>query len=251
VADSTGRFALTTLPPGTLRVRAYVDANSNRMLDARELWDSAVVSIADTASRDFYMFAHDSIGPSLTDVTPVDSVTLRVRFDRPLSPAAPLEPSQFSLMTKDSTRTDSVPIAVVRVSSAARFDSLTQARKRYVQDSTMRADTSAAGRRAVQRKDSLDRAMRQDSIAEAQVASVKAAREQVRAIVLPKPSRAAPLSELILELGQPLPYDVFATLSVREAVGLTGRVHRPPRVKQVVLRKAVPKDSTAVKPRKP
>src|ERR1035441_8183891 len=224
---------MTTLPPGTLRLRAYIDANANRVLDPRELWDSATVSLADTASREFYMFAHDTIGPSLIDVTPIDSVTLRVRFDRPLLPGSPLEASQFSLKMKDSTKADSVPIAVSRVSSAARFDTLTQQRKAFVLDSTMRADTSVAGRRAVQRKDSLVRATRQDSISRAQVASVKAARDTVKVVVLPKPSRPAPLSEFIVELGQPLPYDVFATLSVRDAVGLTGHTHRPPRVKQV------------------
>ena len=251
LADSAGRFVMTTLPPGTLRLRAYVDANANRVLDPRELWDSASVSLADTASREFYMFAHDTIGPSLLDVTPIDSVTLRVRFDRPLLPGAPLEASQFSLKMKDSTKADSVPISVTRVSSAARFDTLTQQRKAFVLDSTMRADTSVLGRKTVQRQDSLKRATRQDSIARAQVASVNAARDTVKPVVRPKPARPAPLSEFIVELGQPLLYDVFATLSVRDAVGLTGHTHHPPRVKQVVIRKPPPKDSTALKARKP
>ena len=253
VADSTGRFLLTTLPPGTLRVRAYLDQNNNRVLDPREQWDSASVSLADTttAVREFYMFVHDTIGPSLLDVTPIDSVTLRVRFDRPLLPGSALEASQFSLKMKDSTKADSVPIAVRRVTSAARFDTLTLERKVFVADSTMRADTSAAGRNAVQRRDSISRSMRQDSIAQAQIASVKAARDTTKRVVLPKPSRPAPLSEFILELGQPLPYDVFATLSVRDAIGLTGHTRRPPRVKQVVIRKPAPKDSAAAKARKP
>ena len=237
VADTAGRFVMTTLPPGTLRLRAYVDANANRVLDPREQWDSATVTLADTASREFYMFAHDTIGPSLLDVTPIDSVTLRVRFDRPLLPGAPLEASQFSLKMKDSTKTDSVLIAVLRVSSAARFDTLTQQRKAFVLDSTMRADTSVLGRKTVQRQDSLKRATRQDSIAQAQRESVRAARDTVKPVVRPKPARPAPLSEFIVELGQPLLYDVFATLSVRDAVGLTGHTHRPPRVKQVVIRK--------------
>jgi hypothetical protein len=80
---------------------------------------------------------------------------------------------------------------------------------------------------------------------------VKALRDTTPKIVRPKPARAAPLSEFIVELGQPLKYDVFATLSVRDAVGLTGHTHRPARVKQVVLRKPVVKDSTAAKAAKP
>ncbi|HEX7546433.1 MAG TPA: Ig-like domain-containing protein [Gemmatimonadaceae bacterium] len=251
VADTAGRFVMTTLPAGTLHVRVYDDANSNRVLDPREQWDSATVTLADTASREFYMFAHDTLGPSLLDVTPVDSVTLRVKFDRPLRPGAPLEASQFSLKMKDSTKIDSVLIEVLRVSSAARFDTVTQQRKTFVADSTMRADTSVAGRREVQRKDSLARAARQDSIAQAQIASVKALRDTTPKILRPKPSRAAPVSEFILELARPLQYDVFATLSVRDAMGLTGHTHRPARVKQVVLRKPAPKDSTAAKAAKP
>jgi hypothetical protein len=251
VADSAGRFVLTTLPPGTLHVRAYLDANNNRVLDPREQWDSSTVSLADTASREFYLFAHDTIGPSLLDVTAIDSVTLRAKFDRPLLPGTPPAPAQFSLKYRDSTKTDSVPIAISRVSSAARYDTLTQQRKAFVLDSTMRADTSAAGRKAVQRTDSLARAMRQDSIAQAQIASVKAARDTTTRVERPKPSRPAPLSEFILELGQPLPFGKFATLSARDIVGLTGHVHKPARVKQFVLRKPLPKDSTAAKPKKP
>jgi hypothetical protein len=251
VADTAGRFVMTTLPPGTLTLRVYDDLNSNRVLDPREPWDSATVTLADTASREFYLFAHDTLGPSLLDAAPIDSVTLRIKFDRPLRPGAPLDASQFSLKMKDSTKTDSVPIVVLRVSSAARFDTVTRQRKAFVIDSAMRADTSATGRRTVQRKDSLERAARQDSIAQAQIASVKALRDTTPRIVRPKPSRPAPVSEFILELAQPLKYDVFATLSVRDAMGLTGYTHRPARVKQVVLRKPAPRDTTAAKSAKP
>ncbi|MFI5233286.1 MAG: Ig-like domain-containing protein [Gemmatimonadales bacterium] len=251
VADSTGRFVMPTLPSGPLQLRAYVDANRNQKLDSRELWDSASVSLTDTASREFYLFAHDTIGPSITDVTPIDSVTLRVHFDRPLSPTAPLGASQFSLKLRDTTKTDSVPLAVRRVSSAARYDTLAQARKLFLADSTMRADTSAAGRKALVRRDSLARAAALDSASAAQVAAVKASRDTTKAVVLPKPSRPAPLSEFILELAAPLPYDMFGTLSVTDATGLTGHVHHPPRSKQFVLRKPAPRDSAAVKPAKP
>jgi hypothetical protein len=251
IADSTGRFVMTTLPPGTLHLRAYVDGNRNHVLDPRELWDSSSVALTDTASREFYIFAHDTIGPSITDVTPVDSVTLRVRFDRPLLPSAPLAASQFSLKLRDTTKTDSVSVSIRSVASAAQYDSLATKHKLFALDSAMRADTSAAGRKAVAKKDSLDRAAVLDSASRAQIASVKAARDSVKAVVLPKPSRAAPLSEFILTLGEPLPYDIFGTLSVTDATGLTGHVHHPARVKQVVLRKPPPKDSTAAPGRKP
>ena len=184
-------------------------------------------------------------------MTPSDSLTLRVRFDRPVLPDSQLSASQFSLKFRDSTKTDSVTIPVRRVSSAARFATLTLQRKVFVLDSTMRADTSATVRKAVQRQDSLKRMAVEDSISKAQDASAKAGRDTVKHVERPKPSRPAPLTEFILELGQPLPYDIFATLSVRGAVGLTGHVHTPARVKQVVLRKPAPKDSTAAKAKKP
>jgi hypothetical protein len=242
---------MSTLPAATLQVRAYDDANRNRVLDPREAWDSSSVTLADTASREFYIFAHDTVGPSITDVTVIDSVTLRVRFDRPLLPGAPLAPSQFSLMLRDTTKVDSVPVAVRRVSSAARYDSLAQARKRFVLDSTMRADTTAAGRRTLARRDSLARAAQLDSASAAQVAAVRASRDTTKVVVLPKPSRPAPLSEVILELATPLPYDIFGNLTVSNAVGLTGHVHHPARSKQIVLRKPAPKDTTAAKPKRP
>jgi len=254
VADSTGRFVLATLPAGTLKLRAYVDQNQNRVLDPRELWDSSSVALTDSARREFYMFAHDSIGPSLSDVSAIDSMTLRVRFDRPVSPGAPLDIAQFSLKVKDSTKTDSVPILLKRISSAARFDTLQQTRKLFVLDSTMRADTSEAGRKAVQRQDSLKRAAAIDSISRAQDAAANASRHGiVPKVENPKPSRPAPLSEFILELAQPLPYDMFATLSAKDVLGLTGHTHKPPRVKQFVLRKPKPpaKDSTAAPVKKP
>jgi hypothetical protein len=251
VADSSGRFVLTTLPPGTLRLRAYVDANSNRVLDPQEQWDSASVALADTATREFYMFRHDTLGPSLSDVSTIDSVTLRVRFDRPIHPDSQLTAAQFSLRYRDSTKTDSVTIPVRRVSSAARYDTLAQQRKLFVLDSTMRADTSATARKSVARQDSLKRVAMQDSISKAQEASVKAARDTVKHVERPKPTRPAPVSEYIVELGQPLRYDVFANLSVRGAVGLTGHVHTPARVRPVVLRKPAPKDTIPAKAKKP
>jgi hypothetical protein len=79
---------------------------------------------------------------------------------------------------------------------------------------------------------------------------VKAGRDTVKKVPPPKAARPAPLSEFIIELAQPLPYDMFATLSVRDVRGLTGYIHKPARTKQFVLRKPPKppsKDSAAVK----
>ena len=84
--DSTGVFTLRSLPDGPLHLRAFIDANNNRILDRTERWDTATVSAADTALREIYVFEHDSLGPSLSDITRTDSSALKIRFTRPLLP---------------------------------------------------------------------------------------------------------------------------------------------------------------------
>lgn len=111
-ADSIGRFALLHLPPGTYRVRGFLDPNRNRQFDPREPFDSAVVQLTDTVSLDFYAFVHDSLGPRIENVAVRDSLTLRVVFDKALAPGQVLDTSQFSLVRADSTR---VPVLSARL----------------------------------------------------------------------------------------------------------------------------------------
>ncbi|MDQ3697958.1 MAG: Ig-like domain-containing protein, partial [Gemmatimonadota bacterium] len=111
VADSSGRFTLQHLPPSRYTVRAFVDANRNRVLDGREIWDSASVTLADTARAELYAFAHDTIGPRVTTVEVRDSITLRVSFDRAIDPGQSIDTSLFALTAQDSTR---VPIVAAR-----------------------------------------------------------------------------------------------------------------------------------------
>lgn len=241
--DSTGRFTLAHLPAGEFRLRAFLDLNNNRALDRTEKWDS--ISIAGdngSSSHDFYVFEHDSVGPGIAEVTAVDSVTLRVKFTRPLLPGAPVDSSNFTVRrTKDSTF-----IKVLAANSSAGFDSLANIRKRAVADSTLRADTSAKGRAAVLKADSLSVVAVKDSIKKAQDTAIAAARDTVKRIVLPKPSRVAPISELILQLAQPLDYNVVAEVTANNITGLAG-AHRT--TKRSLTRKPPPppKDSTATK----
>ena len=240
-ADTAGRFALTSLPAGTFRVRAFVDQNGNRALDARrELWDSTSVSVRDSARYDFYLFAHDSIGQRPA-VTPTDSVTLRVKFDKPLLPSAPLDASRFVLWrTSDSAIT-----AVRRALPAAEFDSLLAARKKSAADSAARADTTAAGQRARARADSVREAAVRDSISRAQIAALQAARDTARREPLPVPARATPSAEYVLELARPLASGTGMRLEVRDAAGLSGAR----RTSQVAFlwRRPAPRDSAATK----
>lgn len=142
-ADSLGRYSLRDLAPGAYVVRAFLDPNNNRRLDDREPFDSATLSIAaertDTASTDFYAFAHDTLGPRIEAVELVDSLALRVRFDRPVAPSwVPDSSTSFVLQ-----RADSSVIPLGAILTAARLDSLL-ALDRARADSVARAADTVA-----------------------------------------------------------------------------------------------------------
>jgi hypothetical protein len=236
--DSTGRFALTGLPAGTFRVRVYADQNRNASLDPRELWDSITVAVADSARRDFYLFPHDTVGPRLATVEVRDSVSLRVRFDKGLAAAPGVDAKTFSLRrVKDSS-----VIVITRAVPAAQYDSIATRRAQLARDSTARADTSKAGRAALARSDSLRAAARSDSIAQAQIAARRAARDTTRREPLPKPGRPAPLVEFVLDLAEPLVLQQQLLLSARDLTSLSGVTRSSERV---FSRRPPPKDTTS------
>jgi hypothetical protein len=75
-------------------------------------------------------------------VQAIDSVTLRVSFDKPLDPRIPLQPALVNIKRADSTE-----LEVTRVAWAAAFDA---ARAAFIADSVKRADSvRAAARPAV------------------------------------------------------------------------------------------------------
>jgi hypothetical protein len=81
-ADSSGRFLVRDLAPGNYRVRAWIDANSDRRLGLGEASDTALVSLTDSASLELYAYVRDTLAPRLENVEAIDSTALRVRFDR-------------------------------------------------------------------------------------------------------------------------------------------------------------------------
>lgn len=109
--DSIGNFSLTTMPPGAYLVRAIVDENNNKALDPREAWDSAAVTLTDTARTDMFAFVHDSIGTRIAGISVVDSVTLDVQFDNPIAPTSLPGPSNFRVRSSDSTDVPIVSVA--------------------------------------------------------------------------------------------------------------------------------------------
>jgi hypothetical protein len=122
-----------------------VDANNNRVIDRRELFDSATVAVTDSVDHELLAFVHDSVGPGIQSVDLRDSLHLRVTFDRPLSPRRAVEQRQFVLKAADSSV---VEIASVLVGSAFEKAEADSARARAVRDSVRQAQVADSIRRA-------------------------------------------------------------------------------------------------------
>ena len=108
LADSGGAFVLEHVPPARYTVRAYLDRNKNLSIDPSEAWDSTTVNLTDSARVELLLFAHDTLPPRLRDVAAVDSLTLRLTFDKPMDPAQTLTTANFAVVGPDSVP---VPIA--------------------------------------------------------------------------------------------------------------------------------------------
>ena len=142
-ADSTGQFTVGPLEEGTYTVRATMDNNRNRGLDRGEPWDSlSIVVRGSSPFVELLTAQRDTLPPRLLTVSPRDSVTLNVSFDRPLSPDLPLTPDAFRVVSADSTA-----LRITRVRTAAQADSAAAA-ERAVADTTTRRDTTPVTRPA-------------------------------------------------------------------------------------------------------
>jgi hypothetical protein len=142
MSDSSGNFDVGPLPNGPYLVRGIIDQNNNRQLDRGEKWDSLTIVITD-ARRPVELDAieRDTVAAQIDGITVIDSVTLRVTFDRALDPAMTLQPSMIRIKRSDSTNVD-----VARIQWLAPFE-----RARQERDSAQRADSAkAAAARAAQ-----------------------------------------------------------------------------------------------------
>ena len=219
-ADSSGRFALRDLRADTYHVRAWIDQTPNRVLDRREAFDSLTVTLNGRATNDFYVFGHDTIGPRIETVTPVDSTALRIRFDQAVGLAWTPDSLAVVLQSADSTR-----VAVRTPMTAARFDSLTTA-SRAAADS---ADTTRTAPRPV--------------AARSQVTPARPAADTLR----PGPAfgRRIPAQEWIVPLVAPLMPGEFR-LRALDVEGLAGARQSSERVFRVrEPAPPAPRDSTA------
>lgn len=224
-ADSTGRFTVRDLAPGTYRLRGWLDANSNRLIDPREAFDSTTVTVDSTVATELYAFAHDTIGPRIETLETLDSTGVRIKFDRGV--ATDWSPTSTTVLLQ---RGDSSAVPVGEMIPAARFDSLTRAAlaaadtaAEVAADSAANADT-AGGAAAAARAGA-------DSLAEA---------ARARA---PKLSRPIPIQTWVVPFSAPLPPGEYR-VTIRAIQGLSGAVRDSERVFRL-RPPAAPKDSTA------
>lgn len=194
-SDSLGHFTLGPLPAGSYLVRAIIDANGNRALDRSEQFDTARVTVPQTTALELRTIARDTLPPRIASVTPADSLSLRVTFDRNLDPDSVPPAAAFRLVAADSS-----PVGVTAVLTPRAEQAELQARQQQATDSLRRAD-SLAGKPLV----------------------------PVRAVTPPvrppgtTPSVPPPYTTLLLRVARPLAPATTYRLSVSSARGLSRR----------------------------
>ncbi len=188
LVDSSGAFTLEHLPPARYTVRAYVDRNKNLAIDPSEPWDSVTLNLTDSSQKEFLVFAHDTVPPRIRDVEVVDSLRLRVTFDKPIDPAQTLSVANFMLTGPDSAR---VPIASAGPAPADTTPKVTEARPPAPRPTTARAPTRASA----------------------------------DTVTVPKRvmSRPSPISSVIIKLQHPLTPKTLYRVRAIGIRGLTGR----------------------------
>ena len=243
LSDSAGDFRLAAVPPGRYRVWAIQDENNNRRQDRREAFDTATVTVDSTGSALLWAFVHDTVGPRVRTVEPIDSVDFRVAFSAPLDPRRALDTAMVRVLALP----DSTPVLVQALYTAARFDSM-QARARAVADSlkrlrdtTQRRDTTArpgAPPPAAQRDTSR---VRRDTTAHVDTARVRKLLSQ----------RPVPYDRVVVQTAKPLTPEAKYLVRVRGATNLSGVAGDGQGVLVVPKPKPVPTDTSKARPKPP
>ena len=251
LADSAGNFRLAAVPPGRYRVWAIQDENTNRRQDRREAFDTVTVTVDTSANALLWAFVHDTVGPRVRTVEPIDSVNFRVAFSAPLDPRHALDTARVRVLALP----DSSPVAVRALYTAAVFDSI-QARTRAVADSlkrlrdtTARRDTTAhPGARppAAQRAPAVGRAPGAPSGTDTAAPKLDTAR--VRKLLSERP---VPYDRFVVQTVQPLAPGGKYLVRVRGATNLSGVAADGQGVLVVPVPKPVPADTTKTRPKPP
>ena len=255
LSDSAGDFRLAAVPPGRYRVWAIQDENNNRRQDRREAFDTVTVTVDSTGSALLWAFVHDTVGPRVRTVEPIDSVDFRVAFSAPLDPRRALDTAMVRVLALP----DSTPVLVQALYTAARFDSI-QSRARAVQDSLKRLRDTTARRDTTGRRDTT-RARPTPPSAAAQRApaapgGVGATRDttahvdtaRVRKLLSQRP---IPYDRVVVQTAKPLTPEAKYLVRVRGATNLSGVSGDGQGVLVVPKPKPVPTDTSKARPKPP
>jgi hypothetical protein len=251
LADSAGDFQLPAIPPGRYRVWAIEDQNNNRHQDRREAFDTVTVTVDSSAQVVLWPFVHDTLGPRVRAVDPVDSVTLRIAFSAPLDPQRALDTAAVRVFALP----DTTPIAVRALYTSARFDSI-QARARALADSLKRLRDSTARRDTMARPGAAPPSRRPPAVAGApgtparrDTSTAKVDTARVRQLLSRRP---VPYDRLIVQTVRVLTPGAKYLVRVRGATNLSGAAADGQGVLVVPIPKPVARDTTkAPSPPKP
>jgi hypothetical protein len=194
VADSLGRFSIRAPGATQYTVRASANTTQDHVFDNRMAYDSVHVALTDSAVVELLTFVHDSLGPRLTNVQVVDSVTLSASFGAPIDPEAPLDTAQFTLLASDSSR---VPILAVRAANQDTTRDTTHLGN-VVRADTMRADTTRADTVRV------DTTRADTTHADTAHADTTHLPSRDTLVTMTKPSKPLLIRNVIITLGTPL-----------------------------------------------
>ena len=220
VADSTGRYELGAVPPGTYLIRAIDEKQANRTLEPREPWDSATVTLTDSTRADLYLFVHDTIAPRFGEIRSSDSVTISIMLDKPLKPGVAIPVANARVVTSDSTV---VPVLSLRSAEEDRVENTRLDSLARLKDTTKvkPADPNAPPKRTI------DPTRRRDTLA---------------TLPIPVAARKPPATELVLKLGAALKPGSTYRVSISGLRNLLGNEGTGSRL--LIIPKAIPVDTT-------
>jgi hypothetical protein len=122
ITDSAGMYVFGPLPRGVYLVYVGLDQNRNGRIDPREAYDSVRVAPDSGKVPEIFAFIHDTTPPRLTPPTVQDSVTLNLTFTQKLDPYTTYDSTAVRVLLLP----DSTLLAVLRVMTAAEFDSISK-----------------------------------------------------------------------------------------------------------------------------
>lgn len=179
VTDTAGAFLVGALPVAGYLAIGYEDVNGNKRADEFDRSDTVRVQLGadDVLAVEFQVFRHDTLGPQLARVKPIDTMTVELEFSSYLDPDVPLTLANVEMFGAVDTAAVSIDTVLHAWQYPAWRDSVEQVR-RALADSLAelaRADSLAALAAA----DTLQEVVEADTLEAAAPAQVEEPEEQL------------------------------------------------------------------------